>query len=146
MWWYVAMVAVPVAAGLLLAVFAPGTPPHRQDEEHPMDLEDIHHGLSARRPPRLEPADNRDGTCADCGQPVWWAAAGEGGHRLVTRDGNKWCYGPGRTRISMERQHHLEGTPQWVAPAPQGQVCHCLAAEGAHIHQIVPAPEVPDAG
>ncbi len=85
---------------------------------------------------------NQDGFCTDCGEPVWWSGdAWNGTSRLVTKDGNKWCYGPGRTRISMERQHALPGMPQWVAPAREGQVCHCLARKEAHIHLIVPAPE-----
>jgi len=72
------------------------------------------------------------GCCTDCGETVWW----EDG-RLVTFHGNRWCYGPDRQRIAMERWHVLPGMAQYVVPAPEGKVCHCLDRGKAHIHQIV---------
>lgn len=79
---------------------------------------------------------NQDGFCRDCGQAVWWQ-----NERLVNHDGTKWCYGKDRTRMAMERWHALPGMAQYVVPASEGQVCHCLAREKPHIHQIT---EVPD--
>jgi hypothetical protein len=80
---------------------------------------------------------NNDGVCRDCGQPVWWDSSGTS--NLVTRDGNRWCFGPGRTRVSMERHHALPGMAQYVVPSPEGKVCHCLARDYAHVHQITRA-------
>jgi len=37
----------------------------------------------------------------------------------------------------MERWHVLPGMAQYVVPAPEGKVCHCLDRGKAHIHQIV---------
>lgn len=89
---------------------------------------------------RIEGPGSQIGYCADCGEPVWWHAF-ESAPRLVTREGRKWCYGPDRSRVSMEREHALPGMHQYVAPAPDGQSCHCVARRDAHVHQIVPVPE-----
>lgn len=83
---------------------------------------------------------NEDGTCTDCGEPVWWGETAVG-TRLVTRDGNRWCFGPGRSRITMERWHALPGMAQYVVPAPEGKVCHCLDLAKPHIHQIIEIEE-----
>lgn len=80
---------------------------------------------------------NSEGHCRDCGLPVWWHD-----DNLVTRDGNRWCYGPHRSRIAMERHHALPGMPQFVVRAPVGKVCHCLDRANPHIHQIIDLPDV----
>lgn len=80
-------------------------------------------------------AGNRDGTCTDCGSPVWWD-----GDQLVDRAGGRWCYGPSSSRWpDQKRWHALPGMPQYVVPARDGQVCHCLARGYPHIHKIVAA-------
>ena len=81
------------------------------------------------------PGGGHAGYCTDCGEPVWWQDG-----ELVNSPGVRWCYGPGRTRVSMERQHALPGMRQWIAQSRDGEVCRCLAREEPHIHQIVPAP------
>ncbi len=81
---------------------------------------------------------SQDGYCADCGQPVWWHD-----EQLVDRDTNRWCFGPGRTRVAMERWHALPGMHQFVAAAPAGQPCQCLVRSGPHVHQITDMPEKP---
>jgi hypothetical protein len=70
---------------------------------------------------------SQDGYCADCGQPVWWHD-----EQLVDRDTNRWCFGPGRTRVAMERWHALPGMHQYIAAAPAGQPCQCLVRSGPH--------------
>jgi len=79
---------------------------------------------------------NQDGHCTDCGLPVWWLD-----DKLVTREGQWWCFGPDRSRVIGERWHALPGMAQYVVPAPEGQVCHCLVRARAHIHQIIDVPE-----
>lgn len=79
---------------------------------------------------------NEAGHCRDCGLPVWFHD-----ERLVTRDGNRWCFGPDRSRVAMERWHALPGMAQYVVPSPEGKVCHCLARSRPHIHQIVEVPQ-----
>ena len=79
---------------------------------------------------------NQDGHCADCGLPVWWRDG-----RLITRDGEKWCFGPDRSRVMGERWHALPGMPQYVTPSPEGKVCHCLVRAKPHIHQITEVEE-----
>ena len=84
---------------------------------------------------------NSDGLCTDCGETIWWTGS-DGNQRLVTQGGNRWCFGPNRSRISMERHHALPGMAQYVVPAPLGQVCHCLDRKDPHIHLIIDsAPE-----
>jgi hypothetical protein len=86
-------------------------------------------------------AGNSDGTCTDCGEPIWWSGS-DGNQRLVTQDGNRWCFGPNRSRIGMKRWHALPGMAQYIVPSPLGQVCHCLDRRDRHIHLIVdPPPE-----
>lgn len=78
---------------------------------------------------------NPDGNCTDCNQPVWWQD-----NDLVAQDGNRWCFGPNRSRISMERHHALPGMAQWVVQSPNGQVCHCLDRKDPHVHLIADPP------
>lgn len=73
---------------------------------------------------------NEDGTCADCGEPVWWQ------DHLVDRDGVRWCYGPGRKRVQMTHWHHLAGMAQYVVPSLENRVCRCLAHKEPHVHRI----------
>ena len=82
---------------------------------------------------QVQPGGNMNGWCADCGEPVWWNSDG----RLVTRDGIRWCYGPGRSRLAMDHWHALPGMDQYIVPAPEGQPCQCLARPELHIHLIV---------
>jgi hypothetical protein len=79
---------------------------------------------------------SQDGYCTDCGEPLWWK-----GDRLVTRSGLKWCQGRQYSHPGMDRWHALPGMAQYVVPAREGQVCHCLARDEAHIHQIVPVTD-----
>ena len=92
---------------------------------------------------RIEPAGNQDGYCTDCGKPVWWqsGSGADGGDRLVTREGNRWCFGKDESNIGMTRHHALPGMVQYVVQSPEGQVCHCLDKSGAHIHQIIPVTD-----
>lgn len=86
---------------------------------------------------RIEGGGSQDGYCTDCGEPVWWHV-----ESLVTRDGRRWCYGPDRERVTMTHHHVLPDMPQYVVPAPEGQVCHCLARSCAHIHHITLVPDL----
>lgn len=80
-----------------------------------------------------EPPPNAAGFCEDCGLPVYWHD-----ERLETRDGQRWCFGPHRSRVTMERWHALPGMAQYVVPASTGRVCQCLARSEPHIHRIEP--------
>jgi hypothetical protein len=84
-------------------------------------------------------AGNPDGTCTDCGEPIWWSGS-DGNQRLVTQGGNRWCFGPDRSRIGMTRWHALPGMAQFIVPSPNGQVCHCLDRKDPHVHLIVDPP------
>lgn len=81
---------------------------------------------------RIEKAGSQDGYCADCGLPVWWQD-----ERLVSRRGERWCYGKDEAHFGMTYHHALPGMAQYVVQAPEGQVCYCLARPGPHIHQII---------
>lgn len=85
------------------------------------------------------PGGGQDGYCADCGEPVWWHDG-----ELVNSPGVRWCFGPDRTRVSMERHHALPGMHQWIARARDGEVCRCLARGFPHTHMIVPVPVPPE--
>jgi len=87
---------------------------------------------------RVDPPGTQAGYCADCGEPVWWHDV-----RLVTRDERRWCYGPGGSRLAMNRWHALPGTHQYIVPAAEGQVCYCLDRSWPHAHTIVPVSEHP---
>ncbi|SRR6266568_710227 len=88
-----------------------------------------------REVPRQAPP-HAAGFCADCGLPIWWQD-----ERLVSRGEQRWCFGPDRSRVTMERWHHLPGMAQYVVQAANDSVCHCLSRSGPHIHQIVDVPE-----
>jgi hypothetical protein len=81
---------------------------------------------------------NQDGFCTDCGEPVWWHD-----DQLVTRSGLQWCQGKDDSHPGMTHWHALPGMAQYIAPSPEGQVCHCLARSGAHIHTIIDVSEPP---
>lgn len=85
---------------------------------------------------------NQDGYCTDCGEPVWWESGlgADGGRRLVTRSGLRWCQGKDDSHPGMTHAHALPGMAQYVVPAPEGRVCHCLDRPGPHMHQVITDP------
>lgn len=84
-------------------------------------------------------AGDEDGYCTDCGEPIWWSGS-DGNQRLVTQDGNRWCFGPNRSRIGKTHWHALPGMAQFIVPSPVGQVCHCLDRKDPHVHLIANPP------